>query len=188
MEKKAVKTFQKTGRRKVKRKEDKDRIEPYNWPDVLIRFAHISGTFAGFCITFIVLVLGGRLADIGLYSNGVTYGQISVLLFGISAALFIFSSQRFLRAQEHNLWSLSTKYEKVIRKNHGPFTADQWEELLLKSDCKSRQYNEEGCFAYNGAILIMIGGLFWAIASYNLVVALIVAIAGYALEALQVIR
>jgi hypothetical protein len=172
----------------VNKKRDKDELEPYNWIDVLIRFAQISATFAGFCITFIVLVLGGRLADIEIFPNGVTYGQISVLLFGMSAALFIFSSQRFLQAQEHNLWSLSTKYQKAIRKDHGPFSTDQWEELLRKSDGKSRQYNEEGSLAYNVAILVMIGGLFCAIASYNLVVALVVAIAGYALEVLQVIR
>ena len=135
-----------------------------------------------------VLILGGRLADTVIYPNGVTYGQISVLLFGTSAALFVFSSQRFLRAQEHNLWNLSTKYEKAIKKVHGPFSTDQWQELLRKSDNRSRQYNGEGTHAYNLAILIMISGLLFAITPYNLVVALTVAILGYTLEALQVIR
>lgn len=172
----------------MKRKENKDEIESYNWIDVLIRFAQISGTFAGFCITFIVLVIGGKLADTDICSIGVTYGQISVMLFGTSAALFIFSSQRFLRAQEHNLWKLPTEYKKLIKKKHGPFTGDQWEELLLKSDEKCRLYEKEGRYAYNGAMLVMITGLFWAIVSYNMIIAILVFVIGVALEALQKFR
>jgi hypothetical protein len=188
MEKETDTTSEKTERRKMRRSKNKDDPKPYNWSDVLIRFAQISGTFAGFCITFIVLAIGGKVSNVEMFSLGANYGQISVSLFGISAALFIFSSQRFLRAQEYNLWSLSSEYQKSIKKHRGPFTADQWEELLLKSEDKCWQCEEEGRHTYNGAVLIMIGGLFFAIASYDLVVAFIVAIAGYSLEALQIIR
>jgi hypothetical protein len=186
LEKTAVKTFRKTGRIKVK--ENKEEIEPYNWIDVLIRFAQISGTFAGFCITFIVLAIGGKLADTDIFSVGVTYGQISIMLFGTSAALFIFSSQRFLRAQEHNLWKLPTEYTKLIKKKHGPFTDDQWEELLLKSDEKCRLYEKEGRHTYNVATLVMITGLFCAIASYNMIIAVLVFVVCLALEAYQIFR
>jgi hypothetical protein len=177
-----------TGSIRVNKKIDKDELEPYNWINVLIRFAQISATFAGFCITFIVLVLGGRLADIGIYSNGVTYGQMSVLLFGTSAALFIFSSQRFLRAEEHNLWTLPSEYKKIIKKKHGPFTNQRWEDLLLKSDERCRQCNKEGGYAYNGALLVMIFGLFFAVAPYNMTIGVFVLVIGVALEAFQIIR
>lgn len=188
MEETSVKTFQKTGRRRVKKERNKDELERYNWIDVLIRFAQISATFAGFCITFIVLVLGGKLADIEIGSIGVTYGQISVLLFGTSAALFIFSSQRFLQAQEHNLWRLPPEYANAIKKDRGPFTNNQWEKLLLKSDERCRLYEEEGRHAYNGAMIVMLSGLFSAIASYHMTIAILVFIIGITLEALQMLR
>jgi hypothetical protein len=188
MEETTVQTFQKTGRRRVNKKRDKDELEPYNWIDVLIRFAQISATFAGFCITFIVLVLGAKLADIGIYPNGVTYGQISVLLFGISASLFIFSSQRFLHAQEYNLWKLPTDYKKSIEKDRGPLTNDQWEDLLLKSEGRCRLYEKEGRYAYDGASFMMIFGLFWAVASYKLTIAILLFVMGVASEALQILR
>lgn len=172
----------------MKKKKHQSEPEPYNWIDALIRFAQISGTLAGFCITFVVLEIGGKLADIEIYPNGVTYGQISVSLFGTSAALFIFSSQRFLRAHEHNLWKLPTDYKEAINRKHGPFTDDQWKELLVKSDGKCRQCEKEGRYAYNGAMLVMITGLFWAIASYNMAVAVLVVVISFALEALQIFR
>lgn len=77
---------------------------------------------------------------------------------------------------------------RLSEKKHGPFTDDQWEELLQESDEKCRQYEKEGRNAYNIAILTMIAGLFLAIASYNLTVAFLVAIIGYALEALQFVK
>ena len=171
----------------MKKEKNRDTLEPYNWIDVLIRFAQISGTFAGFCITFIVLTIGGKVADVQIWSIGVTYGQISVFLFGTSAALFIFASQRFLRAQEHNLWRLPVEYKEAIMKD-GSFTDSQWEELLLSSDKKCREYEKEGRWTYDGASLVMILGLFFAIASYNSGVALFVLIIGVVLEALQIFK
>jgi hypothetical protein len=84
------------------------------------------GTVFAFSEPTYLIILARALADTDVYSIGVTYGQISVMFFGTSAALLIFSSQRFLRAQEHNLWKLPTEYRKLIKKKHGPFTDDQW--------------------------------------------------------------
>ena len=44
----------------MKKNKDIKKVEPYNWVAVSIRYAQISATFAGFCITFIVLILGGK--------------------------------------------------------------------------------------------------------------------------------
>jgi hypothetical protein len=82
----------------------------------------------------------------------------------------------------------SSRNPRAIKKDHGPFSDDQWEKLLRQGDSKSRQCNEEGSIAYNVAIIVMIGGLFCAIAAYDLVVASVVAFAGYSLEVLQMIR
>lgn len=172
----------------MNRKKDKDELEPYNWIDTLIRFAQISGTFAGFCITFIVLIIGGNIPKVGICSTGITYGQLSVLLFGICGSLFIFASQRFLRAQEHNLWKLPAVYKNVIRKIHGPSTKDEWENMLVKSDEKCRRYQREGRWAYNGAILLMITGLFFAISLYNTTIAVSAFIIGLLLEVWQILN
>jgi hypothetical protein len=169
-------------------RKDKCKKENYNWLDVLIRHAQIAATFAGFCITFIVLVIGGKLTDIDIYSIGATFGQFSVMLFGTSAALFIFSSQRFLQAQEHNLWELPNEYKRLIHKKHGPFTDDQWEELLLKGEKKCRQYEKEGRYAYNVAVIVMTIGLFWAVAPYHMTIAVLVTVLGLTLEAFQILR
>lgn len=67
----------------------------YNWRSTLTHFASISGVLAGFCIAFIALVLGGRIADIEIYTGGVTFGQVAVLLFGISTGFFICAAELF---------------------------------------------------------------------------------------------
>nr|MDO8080821.1 hypothetical protein [Candidatus Freyarchaeota archaeon] len=68
----------------------------YNWRVTLTHFASISGVLAGFCVAFIALILGGRIADIEIYYSGLTFGQIAVLLFGISTGLFISAAELFL--------------------------------------------------------------------------------------------
>ena len=74
------------------------------------------------------------------------------------------------------MWSLSDDYRNVIKEQEGLYTAQEWKELLLKSDESSRVYEKEGSFAYNTAIIIMIFGLFLAIAPYQFIVAIVVAI------------
>jgi hypothetical protein len=139
-------------------------------------------------LTFIVLILGGRLADIAFLQNIVTYGQTEVLLFGISSALFIFSSQRFLTLQEHDLWSLSDYYRDFIKEQEGLFTTREWNDLLKRSDEGSRTYEKEGRCAYNTAILIVIIGLFFAIASYQFFVAIVVTLVSIILEIYQILK
>jgi len=67
----------------------------YNWRKTLIHFASISGILAGFCVTFIAFILGGPVADIEICTSGVSFGQVAVLLFGISTGLFIYASELF---------------------------------------------------------------------------------------------
>lgn len=86
-----------------------------NWIASLVHFASISGVLAGFCITFIALVLGGQVADVDICTMGVTFGQISVLLFGTSTVFFIAAAQRFLHARETHTWDLPNDYKRFVK-------------------------------------------------------------------------
>jgi len=142
---------------------------------------------AGFCVAFIALILGGQVADVSICTTGVTFGQISVLLFGISTALFTFASQRFIHAHEFNVWNLPEEYKRFLKqelKNQNK----NWDSFLLKSDARCRRYEREARLGYNYGIFFMLAGLLSAIIPYNLVIAFFVAILGYLLEAWQLLR
>lgn len=159
----------------------------YNWIDALVHYASISGILAGFCVTFIALILGGQIADVNIRTTEVTFGQISVLLFGVSTALFICSSQRFIHAQEFNVWDLPSDYVKFL-KAELKGQEKEWDNYLLESDIRCRQYEREGRITYNLAIVFMLGGLFLAIVPYNFFIASLVAILGYLLELWQFLK
>jgi hypothetical protein len=156
----------------------------YNWIDCLVHFASISGVLAGFSVTFIALVLGGQIGDFYILETGATFGQIAVLLFGISTALFAFASQRFIHAQEFNIWDLPDDYAKFLKEELKK-QKKEWYPYLLESDAKSRQRENEGRKAYNLGLLLIFTGLFFSIAPYNLPIALIVSGIGFTLELWQ---
>lgn len=158
-----------------------------NWIASLVHFASISGVLAGFCITFIALVLGGQIADVDICTKGVTFGQISVLLFGTSASLFIAAAQRFLHARETHAWDLPNDYRRFVESREKK-KGKKWDDFLHESDIQSRKYEKEGRIFYNLAMLIMIGGLVFAIAPYSLGIALFVGTIGYLMEAWQVLK
>lgn len=150
--------------------EKNEKMEPYNWVAASIRYAQIAATFAGFSITFIVLILGGNLNDFNI-SPSLSLNQIAILLFGISSGFFIFSSQRFLLTQQYDLWMLSEDYKNSIKEKEEIKTALQWKDFLIKNDNYCRKYEKQGRYAYNTAIIIMIFGLFAVIWSYNFIIA-----------------
>lgn len=157
----------------------------HNWGGVLTDFAAVSGILAGFSVTFIALIMGGKVADVELCTSGVTFGQISVLLFGISSMFFIFSSQRFLHAHEFNVWDLPDEYIRLNLNNMKTARPKEWDDLLIKSDAFCRKYEKEGRYSYDLSIFLMIGGLFFMIVPYSMVVAILVVVFGIILEASQ---
>ena len=152
-----------------------------NWINTLVHYASVSGVLAGFCVTFIALILGGSIADVDICTTGTTFGQLSVLLFGISAALFVGACQRFLHAQDLNVWDLPKDYRKFIEEELEKKNV-KWDSYLLDNDAKSRHYEKEGRLFYNLAILFMLSGLLLAVVPYNKAVAVIIAVIGYSLE------
>jgi hypothetical protein len=89
----------------------------YNWRNTLADFARTSGVLAGFSITFIALILRGGIADIQIGVTTMTFGQVAVLLFGVSSSLFIAASQYFLQSKEYDVFSVPQRYIEVLKAN-----------------------------------------------------------------------
>lgn len=159
----------------------------YNWRNTLTHFAAISGVLAGFCVTFIALTLGGEVADIGICTTGVTFGQISVLLFGISTGLFICAAELFLCAKEFDVYHIPKPYWELLKEDCEQKKKD-WAEFEDEQTAKCRQNERLGRKCYNSAVFIIFGGLFFAIVPYNIVIAVIVAGLGISLELWQMQR
>lgn len=156
----------------------------YNWREALSDFASISGTLAGFSITFIGIVLGWSLADTKIYGE-ITFGYVTVLLIGISMALFIAASQLFLTAKGYNIWALSARYEEDLQKRFEKEQKD-WDSIKTNSLDKCVKYEKYGRICYNLSLFIMFTGLGFVIWPYNFVVAIIIIGLCYALEFLQI--
>ena len=158
----------------------------YNWRNTLTHFAAIAGVLAGFCVTFIALVLGGQVADIEICSSGVTFGQISVLLFGISAGLFICAAELFLLAKEYDVFGIPKPYRELLKEGCEEKKKD-WAEFEDEQTAECRRNELLGRRFYNSGIFIIFGGLFFAITPYNIVIAIIVAGLGILLELWQML-
>jgi len=159
----------------------------YNWRTTLTHFAAIAGVLAGFCVTFIALALGGKVADIGICTTGVTFGQISVLLFGISTGLFICAAELFLCAKEFDVFNIPKPYRELLKEDCELKKKD-WAEFEDEQTAKCRRNESLARRCYNFGIFIIFGGLFFAIVPYNIVIAVIVAGLGISLELWQMLR
>lgn len=158
-----------------------------NWRNTLTHHAAIAGVLAGFCITFIALTLGGQVADIEICTSEITFGQISVLLFGISSGLFICAAELFLHAKEFDVFDIPQRYRDLWIKDcelRGQDLAEFEDEQT--AECRRDEALGRKC--YNFAIFVLLGGLFFAIAPYNIVIAVIVAGLGTLLELWQYLR
>jgi len=156
-----------------------------NWRETLTNFAAISGTLAGFSVTFIALILGGRIADTIIQVPVFTFGQVAILLFGISAGLFICASEFFLHAKEFDVYKIPDRYWTLFKDNYEN-DDKKIAEFEDKQTILCRRNEARGRRCYNIAIFMVFIGLFFAIAPYNLVIAIIVAGFGMAIETWQV--
>lgn len=159
----------------------------YNWRNTLTHFAAISGVLAGFCVAFIALILGGPVADIEICTGGVTFGQVAVLFFGISTALFICAAELFLYAKEFDVFSIPEPYQKLLKEDC-KLKKKAWAEFEDEQTEQCRHNERLGRRCYNSAIFIIFVGLFFAIAPYNLPIAILISGLGILLEAWQILR
>lgn len=164
----------------------------YNWRNTLTHFAAVSGVLAGFCVTFIALILGGPVADIEIYIGevyigGVTFGQVAVLFFGVSAGLFICAAELLLHAKGFDVFGIPEPYRELLKKGCELEKKD-WAEFEDEQTAQCRHIELSGRRCYNTAIFIIFGGLFFAIAPYNLLIAAVVSSLAILLESWQILR
>lgn len=168
---------------------NKRNITGYNWRNTLSDYAGISGVLAGFCVTFIALILTLPVANtkiVGFDSLhfSITFGQTGVLFFGLSTALFISAAEYFLNAKNYDVYTIPDLYTDNLKKDckKNGITWDKFVDEQIDS-CRSNE--TLGKIYYNIALIIIFIGLFFVIFPYNLVVAIIVSGFGLAIEGWQ---
>lgn len=155
----------------------------FNWRDTLGDFAAVSGVLAGFTLAFVVFILGWSVADRSLVC-GITWGNIGVLLNGISSTLFIAAAEFFLGAKELNAWGLTDKYETDLSDRFRQ-SGEDWEKIKEDDLTRCTQYEERGRHCYNMAIFLMFLALLFVIGPYQMSIAVLVAGLGIGLELFQ---
>lgn len=131
--------------------------------------------------------MGGRVADTRIGTTSITFGQISVLFFGIAASLLIEASQYFLHSKEYDVFSIPQRYTELL-KDDCEIRKKEWNEFEDEQTrlCKAKE--ELGRKLYNYALFSMFFGLFSAIVPYNVLIAAIVSGLGIAFEIEQILR
>ncbi len=167
----------------------------HNWIKALPTFAQIAGILAGFCITFVALIIQNKSSGIDLCAITISSNGVAALLLGTSAVLFIFAMQQFMRAYECNLWDLPSAYVDYIKKipddndGNAKDASKQSENNFEKKATESYTYSfkEEsvGRQAYNFALIFMFLGLGMAIISFSIIIGSFIAILGIITEAWQ---
>lgn len=158
----------------------------YNWRGTLTDFARTSGVLAGFCVTFIALILGGKIGNTPIETNSVTFGQLAVLLFGFSTSLFICASEFFMHADEFDVFSIPEPYREILKRDR-ELKNEDWTAFEREQTEKCRQNERIGRAFYNIAIFTIFLGLLFAIAPYNSAIAVLVSSVGIVLELWQII-
>jgi len=151
----------------------------------LVDFAAISGVLAGFCITLVVFILGWSVANTPLFC-GTTWGNVGVLLTGVSSALFIAASEFFLGSKEFDVWTLPQKHESFLEKGFKNEGTD-WEKIRQDHLKNCSTYEGRGRFCYNTGIILLFIGLWFIVGPYNVIVATIVSGLGIGLQLYQYI-
>jgi hypothetical protein len=159
----------------------------FNWRNALNEYARIAGVLAGFCVSFIALVLKERVGDFSIWANGPTYGQITVLLFGCSVILFVQSAGRFLQAKEFDVFSIPQPYREFL-KDHPKHTEAEWDAFEDEQTRQCRYHEKVGRSCYNFALILMFAGFYFAAAPYNTWVAIFISGIGMLLEAYQILQ
>jgi hypothetical protein len=156
----------------------------YNWRSTLSEFSRTAGLLAGFCITFVALVLGGKVADVPIDNTPLRFGQLTVLFFGLSISLFVASSQMLLQAKTFDVFSIPERYVKLLQ-GDCLMRNEEWADFEDRQTMKCRRKEEWGRRLYNLGVFLVFFGLFFAIAPYNYLIAFLISGLGIAFEIWQ---
>jgi len=108
-------------------------------------------------------------------------------MFGISAGIFITAAELFLHAKEFDVFDIPKPYRELLKEDCEQKQKD-WAEFEDEHTEKCRRSERIGRKCYNSAIFIIFIGLFFAIAPYNLLIAVVVSSLGILLELWQILR
>jgi hypothetical protein len=162
---------------------DPDPKKGWNWRSTLPGFAGICSVLAGFSVAFIALLLTGQVANIQIGVASLTFGQIAILLFGISAGLLIGAEEFLVHAIEFDVYalpqSLSVAWQKALHEKFDKNVETQTEALYKNAGLARTLYNV--------AIFLVFIGLGFAIAPYSILIAIIVAGVGLLIEIIQIL-
>jgi hypothetical protein len=157
----------------------------YNWRGTLTDYSQISGVLAGFCLALIVFVLGWKVSDTIVLYN-LTYGEVSVLIIGIAAGLYIAAMEFFLSAKGFDLWALSEEYQTEL-KVRNELSNEEWMTARTKVDETCERYDNFGRYCFNVAMFLIFLGISVVIAPFNFTIAIVVGVFGILLEVSQII-
>lgn len=161
-------------------------ISGYNWRTTLVEFTRLAGVLSGFCATFIALILGGRIADVAINNSAVTFGQISVLFFGISCALLISAAEFFIKAKDFDVFSIPERYKELLKADC-KLKGQKWDDFEDAQTNRCRANEKLGRHCYNLGIFGIFIGLISAIVSYNTAIGIIVGGSGILFQILQMV-
>jgi len=153
----------------------------YNWRNTLRDFARNSGLLAGFCVTFIGIVLGWSLADETLFGD-ITFGNISVLFLGFSTVLFISAYELLLHAKNYDVFEWSEDYRTWLLEG---MPEENWEKIMAESNKTIKVLYRYGALCYNVAIFMLYVGLFFALTPHHPMIALPIFILGITTQLFQ---
>ncbi len=160
-----------------------DAKKGWNWRSTLPGFAGICSVLAGFSVALIALLMTWQVANtkIGVFS--LTFGQIAVLLFGISAGLLVGAEEFLLHATEFDVYALPERYFQLYKN-----VINDDKKFAENVETQTKALHNNATLArrfYNVAIILVFIGLGFAIAPYSIVIAIIVAGIGLSMELIQ---
>jgi hypothetical protein len=166
-------------------KKKSDQEKGWNSISNLTNYASLSGVLAGFSVTFIALILAQHASDTNFIVPLLKFGQITVLLFGVSTGFFIGAAESFLRAKAFDIYSLTEEYKLSIKIDLECEDENEWVKRKESQRASLLFHASRGLWFYNAAIYTVFVGLWFAIAPYNIFIASIVSGLGIAVELLQ---
>ncbi len=92
-----------------------------------------------------------------------------------------------MHAKEFDVFSIPEPYRELLRKDC-KLNDKEWADFEDEQTEKCRQNEKYGRIFYNIAVISLFVGLFFAIAPYNLLVAIIVSVFGVTLEFFQILK
>ena len=111
---------------------------------------------AGFCVTFVALILGGRVADVDISVLGATFGQIAALCFGVSCGVLVSSAEFFLNSKDFDIFGVPESYRSLLKEDCES-KGKNWSDFEDEQTAGCRNNEAKGRHLYNVGIFGIFG-------------------------------